>query len=208
MPRSAPRESACFYSSSFLSRETDQMPGIFLQWNSVKRLGATVVLVGEAYDETQAYAKQRALEEGRVFVPPFDHPDVIAGQVRAQCRLRFLEFFGGQKHCPGLFCQGPTILTSSQATSCLTMSSLPGSPFVSFLRPPVELSGGAQKDYRLQAAKQRVLLKEAYSREELQTVSSAFRNVCAHLTSCSKVLQPPQSASWYAEITSCSCLKT
>ena len=28
----------------------------------------------------QAYAKQRALAEGRVFVPPFDHPDIIAGQ--------------------------------------------------------------------------------------------------------------------------------
>lgn len=143
-----------------------------LQWNSVKRLGATVVLVGEAYDETQAYAKQRALEEGRVFVPPFDHPDVIAGQVRAQCRLRVLESFGGRKSCPGLLRQGPTILTSSQATSCLMTSSLPGSPFVSFLRPPVELCGGAQKDHKLQAAKQRVLLKEAYSSEELQTVSS------------------------------------
>eukprot|EP00898_Chlorokybus_atmophyticus_P008111 jgi/Chlat1/8300/Chrsp78S07715 len=47
---------------------------------AVERLGATVVLVGEAYDETQAYAKARALEDGRVFIPPFDDPDVIAGQ--------------------------------------------------------------------------------------------------------------------------------
>lgn len=51
-----------------------------IKWKSVKRLGATVVLVGESYDETQAYAKQRAVEEGRVFVPPFDEPEVIAGQ--------------------------------------------------------------------------------------------------------------------------------
>ncbi|BBN09096.1 threonine dehydratase [Marchantia polymorpha subsp. ruderalis] len=51
-----------------------------IKWKSVKRLGATVVLVGDAYDETQAYAKQRALDDGRVFVPPFDHPDIIAGQ--------------------------------------------------------------------------------------------------------------------------------
>jgi threonine dehydratase len=48
--------------------------------DSVKRLGATVVLVGDSYDETQAYAKQRCLDEGRVFVPPFDEPDIIAGQ--------------------------------------------------------------------------------------------------------------------------------
>jgi len=51
-----------------------------IKWKSVKRLGATVVLVGESYDETQAYAKQRGIDEGRVFVPPFDEPEVIAGQ--------------------------------------------------------------------------------------------------------------------------------
>lgn len=51
-----------------------------IKWLSVQRLGAEVVLVGDSYDATQAYAKQRALEEGRIFVPPFDDPDVIAGQ--------------------------------------------------------------------------------------------------------------------------------
>ncbi|XP_074276604.1 threonine dehydratase 1 biosynthetic, chloroplastic [Silene latifolia] len=51
-----------------------------IKWKSVERLGATVVLVGDSYDEAQAYAKKRALDEGRTFVPPFDHPDVIMGQ--------------------------------------------------------------------------------------------------------------------------------
>eukprot|EP00850_Spirogloea_muscicola_P022396 SM000291S10874 [mRNA] locus=s291:87177:90341:- [translate_table: standard] len=105
-----------------------------IKWLSVERLGATVVLVGDSYDETQAsfswcptihyqigihcacadvagltfrktllcpsdpvlhspmrrhswvaavaqaYAMRRGEEEGRVFIPPFDHPDVIAGQ--------------------------------------------------------------------------------------------------------------------------------
>ncbi|KAL5976592.1 Threonine dehydratase biosynthetic, chloroplastic [Asimina triloba] len=51
-----------------------------IKWKSVERLGATVVLVGDSYDEAQAYAKQRAKQEGRVFIPPFDHPDVIMGQ--------------------------------------------------------------------------------------------------------------------------------
>ncbi|KAL7096731.1 hypothetical protein ACP275_10G098100 [Erythranthe tilingii] len=51
-----------------------------IKWKSVERLGATVVLVGAAYDETQSYAKKRAEEEGRTFIPPFDHPDVITGQ--------------------------------------------------------------------------------------------------------------------------------
>ncbi|MED6162128.1 Threonine dehydratase biosynthetic, chloroplastic [Stylosanthes scabra] len=51
-----------------------------IKWKSVERLGATVVLVGDSYDEAQAYAKKRAKEEGLTFVPPFDHPDVIMGQ--------------------------------------------------------------------------------------------------------------------------------
>ncbi|KAJ4791335.1 Threonine dehydratase [Rhynchospora pubera] len=51
-----------------------------IKWRSVERLGATVVLKGDSYDEAQAYAKLRGEQEGRTFIPPFDHPDVIAGQ--------------------------------------------------------------------------------------------------------------------------------
>ncbi|OVA17899.1 Threonine dehydratase [Macleaya cordata] len=51
-----------------------------IKWKSVERLGATVVLIGDSYDEAQAHAKQRGEEEGRTFIPPFDHPDVIMGQ--------------------------------------------------------------------------------------------------------------------------------
>lgn len=51
-----------------------------IKWKSVERLGATVVLVGDSYDEAQAYALNRAKEDGRTFVAPFDDPDVIIGQ--------------------------------------------------------------------------------------------------------------------------------
>ncbi|KAK7277461.1 hypothetical protein RJT34_22474 [Clitoria ternatea] len=51
-----------------------------IKWKSVEALGATVVLVGDSYDEAQTYAKKRAEDEGRTFIPPFDHPDVIMGQ--------------------------------------------------------------------------------------------------------------------------------
>ncbi|PWA39817.1 threonine dehydratase biosynthetic protein [Artemisia annua] len=51
-----------------------------IKWESVKRLGATVVLVGDSYDEAQAYAIKRSVKENRTFIPPFDHPDVISGQ--------------------------------------------------------------------------------------------------------------------------------
>ncbi|XP_044980040.1 threonine dehydratase 1 biosynthetic, chloroplastic [Hordeum vulgare subsp. vulgare] len=51
-----------------------------IKWRSVERLGATVVLMGDSYDEAQSYAKLRCEQEGRTFIPPFDHPDIIAGQ--------------------------------------------------------------------------------------------------------------------------------
>ncbi|OWM69662.1 threonine dehydratase biosynthetic, chloroplastic [Punica granatum] len=51
-----------------------------IKWRSVERLGATVVLYGDSYDEAQTHAKKRGEEEGRTFIPPFDHPDVIVGQ--------------------------------------------------------------------------------------------------------------------------------
>ncbi|PKA54341.1 Threonine dehydratase biosynthetic, chloroplastic [Apostasia shenzhenica] len=51
-----------------------------IKWISVERLGATVILKGDSYDEAQLYAKQKAESDGRTFIPPFDHPDVIVGQ--------------------------------------------------------------------------------------------------------------------------------
>lgn len=51
-----------------------------IKWKLVEQLGATVVLVGDSYDEAQLYAKQRSEEEGLTFIPPFDHPDIISGQ--------------------------------------------------------------------------------------------------------------------------------
>eukprot|EP00614_Pseudopedinella_elastica_P010237 CAMPEP_0172596334 /NCGR_PEP_ID=MMETSP1068-20121228/16092_1 /TAXON_ID=35684 /ORGANISM="Pseudopedinella elastica, Strain CCMP716" /LENGTH=553 /DNA_ID=CAMNT_0013395299 /DNA_START=145 /DNA_END=1806 /DNA_ORIENTATION=+ len=48
--------------------------------NSVRRLGAEVVLVGENFDETKGYAVARSEADGMQFIPPFDHPLVIAGQ--------------------------------------------------------------------------------------------------------------------------------
>ncbi|ERM93566.1 hypothetical protein AMTRI_Chr03g55870 [Amborella trichopoda] len=51
-----------------------------IKWKSVERLGATVVLHGDSYDDAQTYAKQKSKQEGMVFIPAFDHPDVIVGQ--------------------------------------------------------------------------------------------------------------------------------
>ncbi len=47
---------------------------------AVKRLGADVVLHGNNYDEAREYATGVAQQEGKAYIPPYDHPVVIAGQ--------------------------------------------------------------------------------------------------------------------------------
>jgi threonine dehydratase len=48
--------------------------------SAVRALGAAVVLHGDSYDDAAARALSLAAEQGRVFVHPYDDPDVIAGQ--------------------------------------------------------------------------------------------------------------------------------
>ncbi|MCZ6526464.1 MAG: threonine ammonia-lyase, biosynthetic, partial [Gammaproteobacteria bacterium] len=47
---------------------------------AVKRLGAEVVLHGNNYDEAKDYAIAVAEDQGKSYIPPYDHPVVIAGQ--------------------------------------------------------------------------------------------------------------------------------
>jgi len=46
----------------------------------VRRLGATVKIVGRSQDEAQQEVDRLVAENGMIMVPPFDHADVIAGQ--------------------------------------------------------------------------------------------------------------------------------
>lgn len=48
--------------------------------NGVKRHGAKVVQVGDTYDEASTFAQNLVAEKGMTYVPPYDDPDVIAGQ--------------------------------------------------------------------------------------------------------------------------------
>ena len=48
--------------------------------SAVKARGGHAILVGDNYDAASAYAKQLAEEQGLTFIPPYDDPEVIAGQ--------------------------------------------------------------------------------------------------------------------------------
>ncbi len=56
----------------------EDAPAVKLE--GTRALGARVERVGTTTSERQARAEEIAREEGRTIVPPFDHPDVIAGQ--------------------------------------------------------------------------------------------------------------------------------
>ncbi len=48
--------------------------------DGIRRLGAEVVLHGESYDEAERHALRLQVERGLTMIPPFDDPDIIAGQ--------------------------------------------------------------------------------------------------------------------------------
>lgn len=47
---------------------------------AVRRLGGNALLHGNTYDEAFEHSMQLAAEEGRSYIPPYDHPLTIAGQ--------------------------------------------------------------------------------------------------------------------------------
>ena len=48
--------------------------------DSIRQLGAEVILHGETYDEAEEYAVRLEKDRGATMIPPFDDPYVIAGQ--------------------------------------------------------------------------------------------------------------------------------
>lgn len=65
---------------------------------NVRRLGGTVDLAGENYDQCQTYALERASRENRVYIPPFDNHLVIAGQ--GTCGMEIMRQWGDSSHLP------------------------------------------------------------------------------------------------------------
>ena len=48
--------------------------------NGIRDLGADVRILGKSQDEAEVEARRLVAEDGMTMLPPFDHPDVIAGQ--------------------------------------------------------------------------------------------------------------------------------
>jgi threonine dehydratase len=48
--------------------------------DAIRRLGADIRIVGDSQDDAQQEVDRLVAEEGLIMLPPFDHPDIIAGQ--------------------------------------------------------------------------------------------------------------------------------
>ncbi|WP_164752914.1 pyridoxal-phosphate dependent enzyme, partial [Mesorhizobium sp. M7A.F.Ca.CA.001.05.1.1] len=48
--------------------------------DGIRRLGAEVRIIGNSQDEAQQEVDRLVAQEGLVMLPPFDHPDIVAGQ--------------------------------------------------------------------------------------------------------------------------------
>jgi threonine dehydratase len=77
---------------------------------AVRDLGAEVRIVGQSQDEAMVKVARAVAEEGLTEVPPFDHPDVVAGQgtlglelladlPRARCRADPAVGWGACRRC-------------------------------------------------------------------------------------------------------------
>lgn len=66
--------------------------------DNVRRYGAEVRLVGKSFNEAQAASKQDALQSQKTLIPPFDDPDIIAGQGTVA-----KELLQQQPHCDAVF---------------------------------------------------------------------------------------------------------
>lgn len=57
--------------------------------NATKGYGAEIEQVGQTLDEAMPHAQEYARETGAIYIHPFDHPDIVAGQ--GTCGLEILE---------------------------------------------------------------------------------------------------------------------
>src|SRR3546814_3757601 len=77
---------------------------------AIEALGAEARIVGLSQDDAQVEVDRLVAEEGMVSLPPFDHPDVIAGQGTLGLEMR------SEEHTSEL----QSLMRISYAVFCLT----------------------------------------------------------------------------------------
>ncbi|MBZ0334925.1 threonine ammonia-lyase, biosynthetic [Marinobacter sp. AL4B] len=116
---------------------------------SVRERGAKVVLKGDAFDEAAAHAQELIAKHGYTYIPPYDDPDVIAGQGTVAMELMWQ--FSQPLHAVFIPVGGGGLIAGMAA-------------YIKYLRPDIKIIGVEPEDSNcLQAALaagERVVLDE------------------------------------------------
>ncbi len=117
--------------------------------NAVRARGARVILHGDTYDEAAAYARQLVEDKGMTYVPPYDDPEIIAGQ--GTVGMEILHQHKGPIDAVFVPVGGGGLLAGIAA-------------YISYVRPEVKVIGVEPEDAACLAAalasKRRVILPE------------------------------------------------
>ena len=116
---------------------------------SVRDRGAKVVLRGDAFDEAAAHAQELIQKHGYTYIPPYDDPDVIAGQ--GTVAMEMMWQFSQPLHAVFIPVGGGGLIAGMAA-------------YIKYLRPEIKVIGVEPEDSNcLQAAMaagERVILDE------------------------------------------------
>ena len=116
---------------------------------SVRDHGARVVLKGDAFDDAAAHAHELVEKHGYTYIPPYDDPDVIAGQ--GTVAMELMSQFSSPIHAVFIPVGGGGLIAGMAA-------------YINYLRPEVRVIGVEPEDSNcLQAAlkaDKRVVLDE------------------------------------------------
>ena len=117
--------------------------------DSVRNLGAEIVLHGNSYDDAYEHALELAAQRGMTFVHPYDDPDVIAGQ--GTVAMEILRQHTGALHAIFVPVGGGGLIAGVAA-------------YVKHLRPEIKIIGVEPDDaaclYEALRAGQRVVLDQ------------------------------------------------
>ncbi len=116
---------------------------------SVRDRGAKVVLKGDAFDEAAVHAHELVQKHGYTYIPPYDDPDVIAGQ--GTVAMEMMSQFSQPLHAVFIPVGGGGLIAGMAA-------------YIKYLRPEIKVIGVEPEDSNcLQAAMaagERVVLDE------------------------------------------------
>ncbi len=139
-----------------------------LKVDAVRRFGAEIVLYGDSFNEAYEHAKELSRTQGLTMIPPYDDPDVIAGQgtiaheIMGQCNdidTIFVQIGGGglaagvAVYIKNLIPNVKVIGVEAEGSACMKAAVDMGEPcdigFVSHFADGVAVSRAGDETFRL-----------------------------------------------------------